>query len=115
MDSQLQIREIKKQYDGQEVLHGISLDIKKGEVVVILGSSGCGKSTLLRCINGLEPISAGEILLDGKQIQYKSKDLVQMRQKIGMVFQSYDLFPHKTILDNITIAPVKVQNGIKKR
>ncbi len=114
MDSQLQIREIKKQYDGQEVLHGISLDIKKGEVVVILGSSGCGKSTLLRCINGLEPISAGEILLDGKQIQYKSKDLVQMRQKIGMVFQSYDLFPHKTILDNITIAPVKVQKRNKE-
>lgn len=91
----------------------INLDVKKGEVVVIIGPSGCGKSTFLRCINGLEEIQGGEILLDGKAVNQNDKELSLLRQKIGMVFQSYDLFPHMNILDNITLAPRKVQKRKK--
>jgi len=83
--------------------------LNKGEVIVIIGPSGCGKSTLLRCLNGLEDIQGGEIYLGGKLLQKNAKDISSMRQKIGMVFQSYDLFPHKTVLENILLAPVKVQ------
>ena len=83
-------------------------------MVVVLGPSGCGKSTLLRCINGLETINSGEICLDGTPISQSPKELPKIRQRIGMVFQSYDLFPHKTILDNITLAPIKVQKRDKK-
>lgn len=78
-------------------------------MIVIIGPSGCGKSTLLRCLNGLEDIQGGEIYLGGKLLQKNAKDISSMRQKIGMVFQSYDLFPHKTVLENILLAPVKVQ------
>ena len=76
---------------------------------MVIGPSGCGKSTLLRCLNGLEPIQGGEILLDGEPVLRESKSITRMRQKIGMVFQSYELFPHKTILENILLAPMKVQ------
>ena len=86
-----------------------NLELNKGEVIVIIGPSGCGKSTLLRCLNGLEDIQGGEIYLGGKLLQKNAKDISSMRQKIGMVFQSYDLFPHKTVLENILLAPVKVQ------
>lgn len=78
-----------------------SLKVQKGEVVVILGPSGCGKSTLLRCINGLETIQAGDILLDGQSITKNQKDFHLVRQKIGMVFQSYELFPHLDVLQNL--------------
>ena len=106
----LRVKNIEKRYEDSpsNVLDNISLDIHEGEVVVILGPSGCGKSTILRCMNGLEDIQGGEILLDGQQVDKKAKNISEIRQKIGMVFQSYDLFPHKTILDNITLAPVKV-------
>ncbi len=83
--------------------------LNKGEVIVIIGPSGCGKSTLLRCLNGLEDIQGGEIYLGGKLLQKNAKDISSMRRKIGMVFQSYDLFPHKTVLENILLEPVKVQ------
>lgn len=106
---QLQATGIVKRFGEETVLNGIDLSVKKGEVVVVLGPSGCGKSTLLRCLNGLEQINGGEILLDGEPVLASGKNMTKMRQKIGMVFQSYDLFPHKTILDNITLAPVKVQ------
>lgn len=105
----LEVRDLKKNYDGTSVLEGIDLDVHKGEVVVILGPSGCGKSTFLRCLNGLEPIRAGSIVAEGIPVKHGSKDLVKLRQQIGMVFQSYELFPHLTLLKNIMLAPVKVQ------
>ena len=109
MDSLLQVRELTKKFGDNTILDGIDLDVKQGEVVVLVGPSGCGKSTLLRCINGLEPIQGGEILLDGQKIEKGSRELTKIRQKIGMVFQSYDLFPHLKVIDNITLAPLKVQ------
>lgn len=111
---QLQVSGLIKRFGTETVLNGIDLSVRKGEVVVVLGPSGCGKSTLLRCMNGLEPKSAGTILLDGEEVTSDSKKIAQLRQKIGMVFQSYDLFPHKNIMDNITLAPVKVQKRSKK-
>ena len=105
----LEIRNIKKTFGEHVVLNDISLDIRQGEVVVILGPSGCGKSTLLRCINGLEEIEEGEILFRGSVISGKIRKHHEIRQKIGMVFQNYELFPHMTILKNITLAPQKVQ------
>lgn len=111
---QLQVSNLKKSFGDETVLNGIDLEVHKGEVVVVLGPSGCGKSTLLRCMNGLEPLSAGNIFLDGEEITSESKKITRLRQKIGMVFQSYDLFPHKNIMDNITLAPVKVQKRPRK-
>ena len=96
------------------ILDGISFSVKKSEVIVIVGPSGCGKSTLLRCINALEPIQEGSITLDGDVIERNSKTLPLLRQRIGMVFQSYDLFPHLTVLDNILLAPCKVQKRDKE-
>ena len=105
----LEIKNVIKNYDGKTpVLEGVSLELNKGEVIVLIGPSGCGKSTLLRCINGLEEIQGGSISLDGEVIDYKKKDLTKLRQKIGMVFQSYELFPHMTIIENIILAPTKV-------
>ena len=113
MDSLLQVRNLTKKFGENTILDGISLDVSQGEVVVLVGPSGCGKSTLLRCMNGLEPIQGGEILLDGQKIEKGSKELTKIRQKIGMVFQSYDLFPNLKVLDNITLAPIKVQKRPK--
>lgn len=110
---QLQVSGLVKRFGTETVLDGIDLSVHKGEVVVVLGPSGCGKSTLLRCMNGLERLSAGNILLDGEEVTSDGKKITQLRQKIGMVFQSYDLFPHKNIMDNITLAPVKVQKRSK--
>lgn len=111
---QLEVSGLVKKFGEDTVLNGIDLSVHKGEVVVVLGSSGCGKSTLLRCINGLEPINEGRVLIDGEEITAGTKNLPQLRQKIGMVFQSYDLFPHKNIMDNITLAPIKVQKRTKE-
>lgn len=110
----LSIKNLKKSYDSLEVLKNISLTVKKGEVVVVVGPSGCGKSTLLRCINGLEDIQAGEISLGKEVISSRKKDMHLVRQKVGMVFQSYELFPHMNILDNIALGPVKAQHRDKK-
>lgn len=108
----LQVKNLVKEYGETRILDGVNLDIARGEVVVVVGPSGCGKSTLLRCINALEPIQGGQVLLEGKVV---GKDhLEELRQKIGMVFQSYDLFPHLRVLDNITIAPIKVQKRKKE-
>lgn len=110
----LEIKNLRKTFDdGVTVLKNTSISVEKGEVVVILGPSGCGKSTLLRCIDGLETIQGGEILLDGEVISNRKKDMYLVRQKIGMVFQSYDLFPHLNVMKNILLAPMKVQ-GRKK-
>lgn len=109
----LRLEHIGKSYGSNEVLKDINLTVHKGEVVVVIGASGCGKSTLLRCINGLESIQQGQIILRDETIDGKAKNIASIRQKIGMVFQSYDLFPHKTILQNITLAPCKVQKRAK--
>ncbi len=114
METLLKINHLKKEYDGQLILNDINLDLKKGEVVVIVGPSGCGKSTLLRCINGLEPIHGGSVYLNNESVERDGKNITQIRQKIGMVFQSYDLFPHMSVIDNITIAPIKVQKRKKE-
>ena len=112
---QLSIRGLKKSYGDAEILKGVNLDVRQGEVVVILGPSGSGKSTFLRCINGLEEIQGGEVRLDGETISgLKNSALPAVRQKLGMVFQSYDLFPHMNILDNNTLAPTKVQKRSRK-
>ncbi len=105
----LEIRDLVKKYEDETILNGLNLQIRRGEVVVVLGPSGCGKSTLLRCMNALESIQGGQISLEGETVEKSSKNITMIRQKIGMVFQSYELFPHKTILENITLAPVHVQ------
>lgn len=110
----LEIKQVVKKYDNLTALKDISLDIHKGEVLVIIGPSGCGKSTLLRCINGLEAIQGGEIFLKDELISNRIKDMHLVRQKVGMVFQSYDLFPHMTILNNIILGPIKSQQRDKK-
>lgn len=110
----LEIKDLQKKYDEHPVLNKLSLNIHKGEVVVVIGPSGCGKSTLLRCINGLESIQDGEILLNNELISNQKKNMHLVRQRIGMVFQSYDLFPNMTILDNILLGPLKAQNRQKK-
>lgn len=109
MDEILHIKNLNKRYGDTKVLKNINISVKKGEVVVIIGPSGCGKSTLLRCLNGLEEIQAGEVLLDDQVVNPNKKNLSKNREKIGMVFQSYDLFPHLTILQNVTLAPIKVK------
>lgn len=110
----LSIEHLKKTYDGENyVLKDISLEVRKGEVIVFLGPSGCGKSTLLYCINYLEPFQGGTVSFMGKEIDGSEKSLVGLRKKLGMVFQTYDLFPHLTILKNVSLAPIKIL-GMKK-
>lgn len=108
-DILLEIKDLHKEYEGITVLKNINLSINKGEVVVILGASGCGKSTLLRCLNGLENIQAGDIEFQGKSLVDKNANWQEIRQKIGMVFQNYELFPHITVLENILLGPLRVQ------
>ena len=105
----LDVREVHKRFGHNEVLKGISLTVEQGEVVAILGPSGSGKSTLLRCINGLEPIQGGEIRLHDDRVSGPGVDLDALRQDVGIVFQSYNLFPHMTVLENITLAPIRVR------
>lgn len=109
----LQIKDLHKEYEGIKALKNINLSINKGEVVVILGPSGCGKSTLLRCLNGLENIQAGDIKFQGKSLVDKNVNWQEIRQKIGMVFQNYELFPHMTVLENIMLGPIRVQKRDK--
>ena len=113
-DTVLEVRHLMKQFDDLMVLKDINLTVHEGEVIVIVGPSGCGKSTFLRCINALEDIQGGEIRLNGELVSKESKNLAVIRQKIGMVFRSYELFPHLNVLDNITLAPVKVQKRPKE-
>ena len=110
----IKIESVVKEFGDNRVLDGLSLSVREGEVVVIVGPSGCGKSTLLRCINGLEPIQGGEITFRGQKVDGNSRSIVGIRQKVGMVFQNYELFPHMTILENIVLSPVLVQKRGRK-
>ena len=114
MSELLKVTHLHKEFGNNVVLKDINLSVKKGEVVVIIGPSGCGKSTFLRCLNGLEEIQSGVITVDGLPVEAGKRDISKMRQKIGMVFQSYELFPHKTVLENIILAPTKVQKRDKE-
>jgi polar amino acid transport system ATP-binding protein len=104
----LQVQDVHKAYGDNAVLRGVSLDVAEHEVVALIGPSGCGKSTLLRCVDLLEPIDAGAIVLDGEDISWPGYDANAARRKIGIVFQSFNLFPHRSVIDNITLAPRKV-------
>lgn len=104
----IDIRDVRKSYGNLEVLKGVSLSISKGEVVAMIGPSGSGKSTLLQCINGLETISSGEIVVDGTSVFAPTTDLNDLRRKLGIVFQSYNAFPHMTVRKNVTLALRKV-------
>ncbi|MDD5864021.1 MAG: amino acid ABC transporter ATP-binding protein [Firmicutes bacterium] len=110
----IELKDIEKHFGQLHVLKDISLSVNKGEVVVIIGPSGSGKSTLCRTINRLETIDSGEIIIDGVPMPQEGKQLAQLRAQIGMVFQSFNLFAHKTILDNVTIAPMDVLHKPKK-
>ncbi|RWR50128.1 amino acid ABC transporter ATP-binding protein [Sinirhodobacter ferrireducens] len=104
----IEIQNVHKSFGQLEVLKGIDLTVQKGEVVTVIGGSGSGKSTLLTCINGLEPIDKGKILVDGTEVHAKTTNLNKLRQKIGIVFQQWNAFPHLTVLENVTLAPRKV-------
>ena len=105
----LQVKGLVKKYGDKNVLNGVDLQVEKGKVIAILGPSGCGKSTFLRCLNGLEEVQGGDILLDNESLTKKSTNWRNVRQRIGMVFQSYDLFPNLTVMENILLSPMKVQ------
>lgn len=113
-DSLLEIRNLTKRYGENTVLRDLSFTVRRGEVIVVLGPSGCGKSTLLRCINALEPIQGGEVLLGGEVIDRSPAGLPALRRRIGMVFQSYELFPHMTVMENILLAPCKALDTKKE-
>jgi polar amino acid transport system ATP-binding protein len=104
----LEVHDVHKRYGEHEVLRGVSLEVARHEVVCLIGASGSGKSTLLRCINALEPIQEGEIRVDGDVVSGQGVDVNRLRRTVGMVFQSYNLFPHMSVLRNVTLAPVKV-------
>lgn len=104
----IEIDNVSKSFATLKVLDGVSLTVEKGQVVSIIGGSGSGKSTLLMCINGLEPIQSGRILVDGTEVHAKTTDLNKLRRKIGIVFQQWNAFPHLTVLENVTLAPRKV-------
>ncbi|MDH3694521.1 MAG: amino acid ABC transporter ATP-binding protein [Gammaproteobacteria bacterium] len=102
------IKDVYKSFDKLEVLKGVSFDVMKGEVICIIGPSGSGKSTLIRCINALNPINSGSIKVEGQEVNDPHLDKLELRKKVGMVFQQYNLFPHKTALQNIMMAPMQV-------
>ncbi|MDF3855518.1 amino acid ABC transporter ATP-binding protein [Paracoccus sp. APAP_BH8] len=113
------LRDVHKSYGAYEVLKGISMDIMMGEVICIIGPSGSGKSTLIRCINALNDIQSGSIKVEGQEVNDPKLDKLALRKKVGMVFQQYNLFPHKTALQNVMMAPIKVlkqpRDEVKKR
>ena len=104
----MSLKEVRKSFGELEVLKGITFDVMKGEVICIIGPSGSGKSTLIRCINALNPIDSGSIQVEGQEVHDAKLDKLALRKKVGMVFQQYNLFPHKTALQNVMMAPVQV-------
>ena len=111
----IEFQDIHKWYGEFHVLKGISEKVEKGEVLVICGPSGSGKSTFIRCLNRLEPIQRGAILLEGTSIYDKSVNLNELRAEVGIVFQQFNLYPHLTVLDNVTLAPIKVRKMQKAK
>jgi ABC-type polar amino acid transport system ATPase subunit len=109
----VELRDVRKQFGDNVVLDGVSLHVQKGEAIVIAGPSGSGKSTMLRCVNGLETIDGGDVVFDGKSVAKAGKELSNLRADIGMVFQQFNLFPHMTVLQNVTLAPIRVK-GLDK-
>ena len=102
------IRDVYKSFGDLEVLKGVSLDVMKGEVICIIGPSGSGKSTLIRCVNALNDIQKGSILVEGLEVNSPNLNKLELRKKVGMVFQQYNLFPHKTAIENVMMAPIRV-------
>ncbi len=107
-DPIVSLRDVHKAFGAYEVIKGVSFEVRKGEVVCIIGPSGSGKSTLIRCINGLSPIQRGSIKVEGQEVNDPKLDKLALRKKVGIVFQQYNLFPHKTALENVMMAPLKV-------
>ena len=110
----LELKDLHKSFGDLEVIKGIDLEVDKGDILVIIGPSGSGKSTVLRCMNLLEEPTSGQIIFEGQDILKNLKMIDKTREKIGMVFQNFNLFPNKTILDNITLAPIKVKGKTKQ-
>lgn len=111
----ISIKNLKKSYGQTLILDGVNLEIPKGSTTVIIGGSGCGKSTLLRCINRLETPDSGQILIDGEDILGKGADVMRIRQKMGMVYQHFNLFSHLNVMENVILAPMKVRKLSKKQ
>jgi polar amino acid transport system ATP-binding protein len=111
--SLVELKDVVKRYGTNTVLDGVSLNVEKGEIIAVIGRSGSGKSTMLRCVNGLEPIQQGRIVFDGEVVNDPNTDLRKLRQRVGIVFQSYNLFPHLSIEKNITLAP-RVVKGMEQ-
>lgn len=107
-DPMVSIKNVHKAFGDLKVLNGVSLDVMKGDVICIIGPSGSGKSTLIRCVNALNDIQQGSILVEGQEVNDPDLDKLELRKKVGMVFQQYNLFPHKTALQNVMMAPVRV-------
>jgi glutamate transport system ATP-binding protein len=105
----VELDQVRKSFGENVVLDGVDLTVERGSATVIAGPSGSGKSTMLRCINGLEPVDAGEVRFDGEAVDYAGKALSRLRAEIGMVFQQFNLFPHMTVLDNVVLGPVKAK------
>jgi putative glutamine transport system ATP-binding protein len=105
----IEFRDVHKRFGALHVLRGLTLAVQQGQTVVVIGPSGSGKSTMLRCVNRLEPIDDGELFVDGMPVHERSTDVNRLRREVGMVFQSFNLFPHLTALENITLAPMKVK------
>jgi polar amino acid transport system ATP-binding protein len=111
----VRLADVHKNFGTLTVLKGVSMDVMKGEVICIIGPSGSGKSTLLRCVNALVPIDRGSILVEGQEVNDPKLDKLALRRKVGMVFQQYNLFPHKTALENVMMAPIHVLKRDRRR
>ncbi len=114
MSNMITVHDLRKSFGSLEVLKGIDAEVKESEVVCVIGPSGSGKSTFLRCLNLLEEITSGSVEIDGEQLTDPSTDINKLRTKVGMVFQHFNLFPHMTVLDNITLGPIKVKELTKE-
>jgi len=114
-DPMVSLKDVHKSFGNLKVLNGVSLDVMKGDVICIIGPSGSGKSTLIRCVNALNDIQQGSILVEGQEVNDPKLDKLELRKKVGMVFQQYNLFPHKTALQNVMMAPVRVLKQDKKK